>query len=98
MDLRYVYEVLMAADEQRWGFITLHGIQADHEVRLMAQAHLVEATFNDGQEGSRTIINRVTATGRTFLRVFKNNPILLSGGGSRQSASLLLHPTGADRI
>jgi hypothetical protein len=72
MNLLYAYEVMTAADEQRHGFIKLRGIQADHEVRLMAQAELVKATFDDGKEGSFTSINRVTATGQAFLRMFKN--------------------------
>jgi hypothetical protein len=75
MNLLYAYEVMTAADEQRHGFIKLRGTQADHEVRLMAQAELVEATFDDGKEGSFTSINRVTATGQAFLRVFKNVPM-----------------------
>ena len=75
MNLPYTYELLAAADEQRHGFIKLRGIQADHEVRLMAEAGLVEATFDDGKEGSFTSINRVTATGQTFLRAFKNHTI-----------------------
>ena len=73
MNLPYVYELLAAADEQRHGFVKLHGVQADHEVRLMAKAGLVEASFNDGKEGSFTSINCVTAAGRTFLRAFKNH-------------------------
>jgi hypothetical protein len=75
MNLPYTYRLLAAADEQRHGFIKLRGVQADHEVRLMAEAGLVEATFNDGKEGSFTSINCVTATGQTFLRAFKNHTI-----------------------
>jgi hypothetical protein len=75
MNLRFTYQLLTAADEQRHGFIKLRGIQADHEVRLMAQAGLVEATLDDGKEGSFTSINRVTETGQTFLRTFKNHII-----------------------
>ena len=75
MNLHYAYEVMVAADEQRHGFMKLRGTQADHEVRLMAQAELVEATFDDGKEGSFTSINRVTATGQAFLRAFKSLPI-----------------------
>jgi hypothetical protein len=74
MNLPYVYELLAAADEQRHGFIKLRGIQADHEVRLMAQAGLVEATLDDGKEGSFTSINRLSAVGQTFLRTFKGHP------------------------
>jgi hypothetical protein len=75
MNLPYVYELLAAADERRHGFVKLHGVRADHEVRLMAKAGLVEASFNDGKEGSFTSINCVTAAGQTFLRAFKNHPM-----------------------
>ncbi len=75
MNLPYAYELLVAADDQRHGFIKLRGIQADHEVRLMAQAGLVEASFDDGKEGSFTSINQVTEMGQTFLRTFKDHSI-----------------------
>lgn len=70
MNLPYVYELLMAADGARHGFIKLRGFQAEHEVRLMAEAGLVDATFADGKEGSFTSINRLTDAGETFLRAF----------------------------
>jgi hypothetical protein len=73
MNLPYTYELLAAADEQRHGFMKLHGIQAEHEVRLMAQAGLVQATLDDGKEGSFTSINSVTEMGQTFLRAFKDH-------------------------
>lgn len=75
MNLPYTYKLLAAADEQRHGFIKLRGVEADREVRLMAKAGLVEATLGDGKEGAFTSINRVTATGQTFLRAFKNHTI-----------------------
>jgi hypothetical protein len=75
VNLSYTYQLLAAADEQRHGFIKLRGQQADHEVRLMAEAGLVEANFDDGQEGSFTSINRLTQAGHTFLLVFKNRTI-----------------------
>ena len=71
MNLPYTYELLSAADAQRHGFIKLRGGGADREVRLMALAGLVEATFDDGNEGSFTSINRISAAGKTFLRAFK---------------------------
>ena len=71
MNLPYVHAILMAADEQDDGLMTLAGIEADHEVRLMAQADLVEATFDHRKDGLFTTINRVTAMGQTFLRAFK---------------------------
>jgi hypothetical protein len=73
MNLPYTYELLAAADEQSHGLIKLRGIQADHEVRLMTQAGLVEATFNDGKEGCCTAITRVTEAGQTFLRALKDH-------------------------
>jgi hypothetical protein len=75
MNLSYTYQLLAAADSQRHGFIKLRGSQADHEVRLMTLAGLVDASFDDGKEGSFTAINRITAAGHTFLRVFKGHAL-----------------------
>ncbi len=75
MNLPYAHKLLVAADEQRHGFIKLRGSLADNEVRLMAAAGLIDATFNDGGEGSYTSINRLTDNGKTFLRAFKDKPI-----------------------
>ena len=75
MNLSYTYQLLAAADEQRHGFIKLRGYEADHEVRLMAEAGLVEASFENGKEGSFSSINRITKAGHTFLRAFKNGTI-----------------------
>jgi hypothetical protein len=74
MNLPYIYDLLVAANRQRPG-LKLQGLQADHEVRLMAQAGLVDATFNDGNQGSFTSINSVTAAGQNFLRTFKDRTI-----------------------
>jgi hypothetical protein len=75
MNLPYAHKLLAAADGQRHGFIKLRGFQADREVRLMTAAGLIDATFNDGREGSFTAINRLTASGESFLRAFKDHPI-----------------------
>ena len=75
MNLPYTYQLLAAADAQRHGFIKLRGPEADREVRLMAHAGLVDASFDDGKEGSFTVINRVTAMGHTFLRAFKEHAL-----------------------
>jgi hypothetical protein len=72
MNLPYAYSLLLATTEQRHGFIKLVGMRADHEVRQMAEAGLVEATFNDGAIGSFTSINRVLQAGEMFLRTFEN--------------------------
>ena len=89
MNLPYAYNLLAAADEQRHGFIKLRGIQADQEVRLMAEAGLVKATFNDGNEGSFTSINRVTAAGQTFLRALKDRLIPAAETLSNSSHAVL---------
>ena len=67
-----MYELMNSAHEQRHELLGSH---ADRQVRLMASAGLVEATLDSGKEGSFTVINRVTATGRSFLRAFKNIPM-----------------------
>ena len=72
MNLQYAHKLLIAADEQRHGFIKLRGLQADHEVHLMAEAGLVDASYGEGEGGSFAAINRLTAAGQTFLRVFKD--------------------------
>jgi hypothetical protein len=41
----------------------------------MAEAGLVDASFDDGQERSFTAINRITQSGHTFLRAFKSKTI-----------------------
>ena len=75
MNLPYTYQLLAAADAQRHGFIKLRGTKAEHEVRLMAEAGLVEASFHDEEEGSFTSIKCVTETGRAFLCAFEEHPI-----------------------
>jgi len=72
MNLPYTYALLVAATEQRHSFIKLVGMHADHEVRQMVAAGLVDATLNDGKIGSFTSINRVLENGETFLRAFKS--------------------------
>lgn len=72
MNLNYVHKLLIAADEQPRSFLKLLGGRADHEVRLMAEAGLVDATLSDGKAGSFTVINHVTDLGHTFLRAFKD--------------------------
>jgi hypothetical protein len=78
MNLPYVHKLLVAADEQRHGFMKLRGARADRQVRLMAEAGLVEATLNDGKEGSFSSINRLTPAGQTFLRTFDDRPFTAS--------------------
>jgi hypothetical protein len=73
MNLPYTYALLLAADQQRHGFIKLRGRHADREVRLMAAAGLIDATFDNGGPRSFTSINRILGAGRVFLGAFKNH-------------------------
>ena len=75
MNLPYVHKLLLAASSQRHGFLKLRGRQADHEVRLMASAGLIDATFNDRNGNSFISINRLTELGHKFLRAFKNQSL-----------------------
>jgi hypothetical protein len=75
MNLSYVHKLLVAADQQRHGFLRIRDRQADQQVRLMAGAGLVDATLSNGKDESFTAINRLTDLGRTFLRTFKDRPI-----------------------
>jgi hypothetical protein len=75
MNLSYVHKLLVAADQQRHGFLRILDRQADRQVRLMAGAGLVDATLSNGKDESFTAINRLTDLGRTFLRTFKDTPI-----------------------
>ena len=76
MNLPYAYKLLVAASQQRPGFLRIRGRQADREVRLMADAGLVVATLSTGEAKSFTVINSLTDLGRTFLRAFKEPPDL----------------------
>ena len=75
MNLSHVHKLMAAADQTRHGFLRLSGSGDDHEVRLMVEAGLIDATLSDGKEGSFTSINRLTSFGDTFLRTFKHAPV-----------------------
>jgi hypothetical protein len=95
MNLTYAHKILLAADQQRHGFLRIRGRQADHEVRRMVKAGLLDATLSDGEDDSFTAINRLTDFGRKLVRTLKDLPIpapaLLSPrkrtAGKRQSDS-----------
>jgi hypothetical protein len=85
MNLLYAHKLLVAASARPHGFLRIHGRHADHQVRLMAEAGLVEATLSDGKTKSFTSINRLTDFGRTFLRAFENHP------GPAPASSSIVH-------
>jgi hypothetical protein len=76
MNLNLVHKLLKAANDQPYGFLKVRGAQLAREVQLMASAGLVEAaTTVDGLE-TFAVINRITESGRSFLRAFKDQPPL----------------------
>jgi hypothetical protein len=74
MNLAYVHKLLAAADQQRHGFLKIRGRHAKDEVRLMAEAGLVDATLSDNKDDSFTAINHLTDAGHAFLRVLDSPP------------------------
>jgi hypothetical protein len=72
MNLTYAHKILLAADQQRHGFLRIRGRQADHEVRRMVKAGLLDATLSDGEDDSFTAINRLTDFGRKLVRTLKD--------------------------
>jgi hypothetical protein len=82
LNLILVHKLLKAADREPSGFLKVRGPQLTREVELMADAGLVEtAGIVHGLE-TFAVINRVTDSGRSFLRAFKNEPPLPRRGGS----------------
>jgi hypothetical protein len=74
MNLNLVHKLLKAADNQPYGFLKVWGARLAREVELMAAAGLVEAA--GAVHGLKTfvVINRVTDSGHSFLRAFKDQP------------------------
>jgi hypothetical protein len=75
MNLAFAHKLLAAAHTRRHGFLKVRGRPAEEEVRLMAEFGLVEATLNDGTEGSFTAITGLLPAGDGFLRTFKDHPL-----------------------
>jgi hypothetical protein len=67
MNLARTYQLLIAIGKQRHGFLEITDPEVKNDVREMARAGLVEATLNDGKEGSCTAIYRMTVAGQAFL-------------------------------
>jgi hypothetical protein len=67
MNLARTYQLLIAIGKQRHGFLEITDPEVKNDVREMARAGLVEATLNDGKEGSCTASYSMTAAGQAFL-------------------------------
>ena len=66
--------LLVAAEEQPYGFLNVRGADLVHQVELMAAAGLVDASIGHAGTEAYAVINRVTDSGQAFMRAFKNQP------------------------
>jgi hypothetical protein len=74
VNLNLAHTLLVAANEQPYGFLKVRSLDLIHEVELMAAAGLVDASFGNANTIAFAVINRVTEPGQAFLRVFKDEP------------------------
>jgi hypothetical protein len=74
MHLNLVHTLLVAAQEQPYGFLNVRDANLVREVELMAAAGLVDASLGNAGTVAFAVINRVTDSGRAFLRASKNQP------------------------
>jgi hypothetical protein len=80
MNLLLVHKLLKAAQNEPSGFLKVRGPHLAREVELMADAGLVEASGIVHGLETFAVINRVTDSGHSFLRAFKNEPPLPGRG------------------
>ena len=71
MNLNVVHKILRAANDQPYGFLKVHGRHLAREIELMAAAGLVEASPTVHGLQTYAVIKRVTDSGQSFLRAFK---------------------------
>ena len=74
MNLHLVHKLLQAANDQPYGFLKVHGANLAREVEMMAVAGLVEATGPVHGLETFAVIKRVTDSGHSFLRAFREEP------------------------
>ena len=76
MNLHLVHKLLQAANDQPYGFLKVRGAHLAREVEMMAAAGLIEASGTVRGLETFAVIKRVTDTGRSFLRAFRDQPPL----------------------
>jgi hypothetical protein len=70
MELQLAHQLLVAADEQAYGFLRVRGAELAAEVAVLEQVGLVEAAVTtDGEPVA--VIKRVTDLGHEFIRAFR---------------------------
>ena len=74
MNLHLVHKLLQAANAQPYGFLKVRGAALAREVEMMAAAGLIEASSTVHGLETFAVIKRVTDSGHSFLRAFKNQP------------------------
>lgn len=75
VNLDLAHALLVAADGQPYGFLKVRSAELVREVELMAAAGLVEASLGSTETDKYAVINRLTDSGKVFLRAFKNHPL-----------------------
>jgi hypothetical protein len=75
MNLHLVHKLLQAANDQPYGFLKVRGANLAREVEMMASAGLIEATGPVYGLETFAVIKRVTDSGRSFLRAFRDHPL-----------------------
>ena len=71
MNLNLVHKILRAVNDQPYGFLKVNGRHLAREIELMAAAGLVEASPTVHGLQIFAVIKRVTDSGHSFLRAFK---------------------------
>ena len=72
MNLRVAYQLIGQAENQPFAPLKVHGREAAHEVRLMAEAGLVKAADLDKANPTEAVIMRITHAGHQFYRALSN--------------------------
>ena len=75
VNLNLVHELLEAVNNQPYGFLKVRGAELTREVEQMAAAGLVEASPPIHGLETYAVINRLTASGDSFLRAFEKQRI-----------------------
>ena len=87
MNLMLVHKLLQAANDQPYGFLKVRGAHFAREVEIMAAAGLIEASATVRGLETFTVIKRVTDTGHSFLRAFRDQPPLPARSRDRRTAT-----------
>ena len=72
MNLHMVHKLLQAANDQPYGFLKVRGAPLAREVEMMAAAGLIEASGTVHGLETFAVIKRVTDSGHSFLRAFRD--------------------------